>query len=172
MQQPQSISRRTLLRVVAAATLSSGLGWPAAARAGACEAVLLSCMDYRLVDDVARYMTGRDMANNYDHLMLAGASLGALNAARMRWRETFWDHLDVAIDLHKIHKVFVMDHRDCGAFRTFLGEAAVENADDEVAAHRDHLQTLARAIHARHHHLEVELLLMDLDGRVSEIPKG
>jgi carbonic anhydrase len=117
-------------------------------------------------------MDGRGMTNNYDHIGLAGAALGALNAARMRWRDTFWQHLDVAIELHHIRKVIVLDHRDCGAYRTFLGEAAVAEASVEIATHRDHLQTLERAIRIRHPRLEVELLLMELSGQVSVIPNS
>ena len=45
---------------------------------GAVDALLLSCMDYRLVDDTERYMAGRGLRDKYDHIVLAGASLGAL----------------------------------------------------------------------------------------------
>ncbi len=56
------------------------------ARAGGnVQALLLSCMDYRLVDDVARYMDGRGLTNDYDHVILAGASLGALTEREPAW---------------------------------------------------------------------------------------
>jgi carbonic anhydrase len=28
----------------------------------------------------------------------------------------------LAVDLHHIHQVIVMDHRDCGAYKVILGE--------------------------------------------------
>jgi hypothetical protein len=40
---------------------------------GQAEALLLSCIDYRLPGKIARYMEGRGLAANYDHMILAGA---------------------------------------------------------------------------------------------------
>jgi hypothetical protein len=71
--------RRNFLRLAAlgagAAVMSLA---PRPASAGQTDALLLSCMDYRLVDDITRYMDSRGMANKYDHIILAGASLGAV----------------------------------------------------------------------------------------------
>jgi len=91
-----------------------------AASAHTTEALLLSCMDYRLIDDIVRYMDGRGLTNQYDHVILAGASLGVLNDQFKNWGKTFWDHLKVSIDLHHIKRVILMDHRDCGAYKVIL----------------------------------------------------
>ena len=136
---------------------------------GNVEALLLSCMDYRLVDDIARYMDGRGMTNNYDHVVLAGASLGALVEAKPDWGKTFWDHVDVAKQLHHIHKVIIMDHRDCGAYKVFLGPDAVKDAEAETKSHTAQLRKLAAQVAAKHPDLGVELLLMSLDGSVEPI---
>lgn len=130
------------------------------------EALLLTCMDYRLTDAVERYMSGRGMRDQYDQVILAGAALGATTAQRPAWNTTFWEHLDVAIQLHSIHKVMVMDHRDCGAFRVFLGEDFAKDRAKETAIHTETLRDLAKQIHEKYPKLEVELLLMDLDGKV------
>src|SRR5215218_3931485 len=90
--------RRVFLRasVVAgvAAALSSGVGAESLAsilRADGphgshqAEALLLTCMDYRLHDETERYMTGRGLRNKYDQIVLAGASLGAVTETRPDW---------------------------------------------------------------------------------------
>ena len=160
-------SRRSALRAIAlgggAALLTS---LPAAAVAGHVDVLLLSCMDYRLMDDVSAYMQGRGMKDAYDHLILAGASLGALTDKRPAWGKTFWEHLEVAIQLHSVKKVMVIDHRDCGAYRVFLGEAAVSTPAKELAEHELYLRKLRAEIRKRHPKLEVELGLMGLDGKV------
>jgi hypothetical protein len=38
--------------------------------AGQTEALLLSCMDFRLIDDTARYMASRGLTGKYDHIIL------------------------------------------------------------------------------------------------------
>ena len=160
------LTRRGVMAVAAGAAASAAS--PATA-AGHCDVLLLSCMDYRLVDDLARYMDGRGLRDDYDHAILAGASLGALTDRRPDWGRTFWEHLDTAIELHHISRVMVIDHRDCGAYRLFLGEKAVDTPAKELAAHSAELRRLREAIKAKHSRLEVELDLMALDGSVQTI---
>jgi hypothetical protein len=52
----------------------------------------------------------------YDHVVLAGAALGAVQKEKKHWGETFFDHLGLAVKLHKVRTVFVMEHRECGAY--------------------------------------------------------
>jgi len=137
--------------------------------AGATDALLLSCMDFRLMDDIERYMSGRGLRDKYDHIVLAGASLGALTDKYPAWRETFWSHVDISIQLHHIRRVIVMDHRDCGAYKVFLGEDFAKDAKKETAAHAAQLKKLSGEIKKKHPKLEVELLLMALDGKVEKI---
>ena len=171
MHQPfltsRALSRRSVvsLGVCAACALGSS---PAAA-AGHCDVMLLSCMDYRLTGDIVRYMDGRGLGGDYDHVVLAGAALGAQTRRRPAWRPTFWQHLDAAVSLHQIKKVMVLDHRDCGAYRLFLGERAVDTPEKEHAAHVAELRRLRQQINARRRGLEVELGLMALDGSVETI---
>ncbi len=170
---PAAAHRRGFLTLAAlaggAALLAPMLPTPARA-AGAIDALLLSCMDYRLVDDVVRYMDGRGLTNRYDHVILAGASLGALTEKKPEWGAAFWDHVAIAKDLHRIKRVMVMDHRDCGAYKVFLGEDFGADPAKETAVHADNLRRLAAMIRERHPDLEVELLLMALDGGVESVP--
>jgi carbonic anhydrase len=151
-----------------ALTLPAGM----ARAAGKTEALLLSCMDFRLIDETERYMTSRGLRNKYDHVILAGASLGALTDKYPAWNKTFWEHLDVAIELHQIHKVMVMDHRDCGAYKVVLGEDFSKDRAKETAIHTEKLRELRQQLNAKYPKLEVELLLMSLDGKVEKVVKN
>ena len=168
------VSRRHALKMtlLGGGAIIGGLAVTAPARAGGggAEALLLSCMDYRLVDDIVRYMDGRRLTNNYDHVVLAGAALGATSDKFPGWNATFWEHLDVAIKLHHIKKVIVLDHRDCGAYRIVLDKNLT--GDEEKAAHAERMNTLATTITQKYPDLAVELLLMDLDGAVEPIARG
>jgi len=136
---------------------------------GKADVLLLSCMDFRLIDETERYMTERGFRNNYDHVILAGASLGVLVEDHPAWGKTFWEHLDVAIQLHHEHKVVVMDHRDCGAYKLVFGEDYALDPEKETAVHTGKLNELKKLIQEKHPELEVELLLMNLSGEVEII---
>lgn len=161
-----ALSRRAILAGAAAA---GGMLWAGRASAsGHAEVLLLTCMDYRLVNEIEAYMTGRGLRDDYDHLIVAGASIG-VNQGNSAWATAFWEHLDLAIKLHSERKVLVIDHRDCGAYKLLLGEAAVATPEMELAAHTGQLHTFGEAVKQRHPELEVELALMSLDGSVQTI---
>jgi len=83
--------------------------------------LLLSCMDLRLLDDMCEFMEGDNLANRYDQLVFAGAALGVMQPTHAPWREVFFQHLDIAVQLHEIRDVYIMEHRNCGAYTHFLG---------------------------------------------------
>jgi carbonic anhydrase len=160
-------SRRRFLQLAA---LGGGAGLLATLRdarsAGGTDVFLLSCMDFRLMDDIERYMAGRGLRDKYDHVILAGASLGAVTDKFPAWNKTFWEHLDIAIKLHNIHTVMIMDHRDCGAYKLVLGEAHMKDPKTERDTHSTQLKTLKGMINRKYPRLQVETLLMELDGKV------
>lgn len=160
-------SRRKFLKLAA---LGGGVSLlavlPEARSAGGTDVFLLSCMDFRLMDDIERYMAGRGLRDKYDHVILAGASLGAITDRFPAWNKTFWEHLDIAIKLHNIHTVMIMDHRDCGAYKVILGEAHAKDPKTEKDSHSAQLKKLRGMITGKYPKLKVETLLMGLDGKV------
>jgi hypothetical protein len=170
--RPKTVSRRQAMQAVAlggGAALLTTLA-PGVSRAGGhTEMLLLTCMDFRLTGAVDNYMEARGLAGKFDHVILAGASLGALNDRFPAWAEVFWAHLDLAIQLHDVHRVMIIDHRDCGAYKMILGEATVKDADTELKTHVKQLYALRSAIQTRKPGMEVEIGLMDLQGRVLQI---
>ena len=158
-----------LLGLGASAALVGGVMRPLPVGAAKTDILLLNCMDYRLVDEVTRYMASRGLTNKYDQVSLAGAALAATTEKYPAWGQTFWEHLDVAITLHKIRKVMVIHHRDCGAFKVILGKDFAKDPAAETTIHTEVSQRLSRAIQQKHPNLEVELLLMALDGKVEKI---
>lgn len=76
------------------------------------DVLLLTCMDFRFFLTIAEMMEGI----KYDHVILAGAALGAVQKEKEYWGQTYFDHLGLAVKLHKVRNVWVMEHRDCGAY--------------------------------------------------------
>ena len=79
----------------------------------------LSCIDYRLFDATIELLKHDCCVSKFDHTILAGASLGYNQSDYPNWSSTLLDHIDLAIELHKIKKIVVIDHEDCGAYKLF-----------------------------------------------------
>lgn len=141
--------------------------------------VLLSCMDLRLINELSAFMDRDNLTNRYDHLVMAGASLGPLQKTYPNWSDTFFEHLRIAIQLHHPEDVYIVEHRACGAYREFLklefGNSPAEQRE-ERKVHRAKANKLARAIRkwskgekdaeGNPVHLRVHSFLMDLRGDV------
>lgn len=141
--------------------------------------LLLSCMDPRLLDDTVDFMNHDNLENRYDHVILAGAALGALGGCLSEyahWRSVFFDHLEAACKLHQIEEVYILEHRHCGAYHKVF-KVAPEFGDSaeglllEAACHRKYAELLEDEIDAwakkRKISLRVRSFLMGLRGDVS-----
>ena len=160
-------SRRSVFRLLAAAGISVGFApvrqW---AQTPAYEAMLLSCIDPRVVDPVRNYMNARGLEGKYSQFTIAGAAVAVEANAFAAWRQTFWDNLAISVELHKIKRVFAIDHRDCGATRIAYGLQSVANAAAETDTHKRVLAAFRQDVQRRHAGVRVETGLMALDGSI------
>jgi len=114
-------------------TLESDLGHQA-------DILLLTCMDFRFFSKISEKMKGK----KYDHVILAGAALGVVGGKK-QWHDTFFDHLDLAIKLHSVNRVIVMEHRECGAYGPPPGFGLLPKEperDEERRVHCEQVETL------------------------------
>jgi carbonic anhydrase len=111
------------------------------------DVLLLTCIDFRFFKEIARLMGNV----KYDHLILAGAALGAVVPAKQKtWGETFTDHVSIARQLHpSIKRFIVMEHRHCGAYGPAPGFGLLPANPDlllETLAHVQQVLTLKQRI--------------------------
>jgi hypothetical protein len=77
--------------------------------------LLLTCIDYRYPRRILDAMQRLGPVMPYDQFILAGSSLGA---CRKDWREVLVQHIAGARELgHRIERLVILDHRDCGAYQ-------------------------------------------------------
>lgn len=168
-----SISRRGFGSMLAGAAGLSLL--PLAARAGNVDTLCVTCIDYRFVNkDVTWLNTELGLAfNNYDIVALAGASLAAIKTAVPQTTAGFWDQIKIAIDLHHIKKVILLDHMDCGAYRVAYGAPPndpVLPPEQELAKHKLVMPQVAAMLRAAPYKLAAASYLMPLSGPPIAIP--
>ncbi len=161
------MDRRALGKLLAGATGAAAL--PGAAKAATVTALAITCIDYRLVDDAVRYFDHRKMTNDYDQVSLAGASLAAVSDKFPTSNAAFWDHVGIAKTLHHIHKVVVVDHRDCGAYKVAFGKNYQGEHAAETVQHKQVMEEVKAKLAKTHPDLESEFYLMALDGKVERV---
>ena len=79
------------------------------------EAMVLSCIDPRFQAKVFDHLKRKKLTGKYSAFTIAGAAIGVTHKKFKKWHFTFWDNLEASIKLHKISKLIVLNHKDCGA---------------------------------------------------------
>ena len=102
--------------------------------------LLLTCMDSRYPQRILDTMDSLGLRGKYDQLILVGASLGVVH--KDEWQKTFLDQLGFALEHHHVSEVFILDHRDCGAYKYFLGVTP----DDPAKERQAHLEVCKEAV--------------------------
>ena len=128
---------------------------------------VFSCIDPRFQTRLEEHLIqDKKLHGDYDAFNLAGAELGAIKD--VRWRKTFFEHLQLGIDLHGINYVYCYSHLDCGFYKAMLG---IEK-DDQVSEHSKYLRRMKKTIQRQFPNLGFRGFVMMLDGKIKEVVKG
>ncbi len=161
--------RRDFLRAAGIAGLATAFPFAVGAAEGNYEAMLLSCIDPRMVEPVYKYMAGRGLTGRYSQFVIAGAAIAVVAPKFEAWHRTFWDNLGTSYQLHRITRVIAIDHRDCGAAKIAYGPDSVATPQAETETHRKVLAEFREQMHRRHPAITVETGLMALDGSLQPL---
>ncbi len=132
------------------------------------KALVITCMDFRLIDDAVNYLNTKGYNNNYDEFILAGASLGYNQKTYSAWTETLDKHIELSEKLHEIKEVIVIDHMNCGAYKIFYNKETISEKD-EIDLHKQNLLKFRKTIKSKYPHIKVKTLLMKLTGEVLDV---
>lgn len=83
-------------------------------------------------------MEGDNLSNRYDQLVFAGSALGVIQQDHESWYDVFLQHLDIVVQRHQIQDVYIMEHRDCGAYPKFLGQNG-KYGDSQLEQNREEM---------------------------------
>ena len=86
------------------------------------KAMVLSCMDPRFQHLVHNHLKKKKLMGKYSAFTIAGAAVGVTHKKFNQWHKTFYNNLATSIQLHKIEKLIVINHKDCGAAKIANGK--------------------------------------------------
>jgi hypothetical protein len=168
-----TIDRRQFLRhLVGAGVLTTALTIaPASARAEkkVPKALVLSCIDYRILEAERYFLSLQNLGGQYDFTALAGASLALSGLPHQYDAEAFWDQLDISYRLHQIEKVLILDHQDCAVYKYKIDPTITDNPELELSTHTEYLSKAYWAIRERYPALNIELYFVKLNTDVKQI---
>ena len=125
------------------------------------EAMVLSCIDPRFQSKVFNYLKRRKLVGKYSSFTIAGAAVGITNKNFKKWQKTFIENLSTSIQLHKINRLIVINHKDCGAAKLVNGKNQFDEFN-ENKIHEDSFKKLKKILNKKFPKLYYEFYLMNL----------
>ena len=125
------------------------------------EAMVLSCIDPRFQPKVYKYLKAKKLTGRYSSFTIAGAAIGVTAKKFKKWQSTFIDNLSTSIKLHKINKLIVINHRDCGAAKIINGKKKFDTTI-ENKIHKDSFRKIKKIVSKKFPTLKVNFKILSL----------
>ena len=129
------------------------------------EAMVLSCIDPRFQSIVYNYLKKKKLNGKYSSFTIAGAAVGVTASKFKKWHKVFWDNLDTSIRLHKINKLIVINHRDCGAAKIINRKKDFSKVN-ETKIHENSFKKIKKIFKKKYPKLKIELKLISLNKKI------
>ena len=129
--------------------------------------MVLSCIDPRFQPVVFNYLKKRGLKGKYSSFTIAGSAIGVTAQKFKNWHRTFWDNLETSIKLHKIKKLIVINHRDCGAAKIINGKKKFDNFN-ETEIHKNSFTKIKKRFKNKYPNLKIETNLVSLNKNVEK----
>ena len=127
--------------------------------------MVLSCIDPRFQPIVYSYLKKKKLNGKYSSFTIAGAAIGVTANKFKKWHKTFWDNIETSIKLHKIEKLIVINHRDCGAAKIINGKKEFSKIN-ETKVHMKSFQKIKKKFKGKYPNLKIELSLISLNKKI------
>ena len=127
--------------------------------------MVLSCIDPRFQPVIYKYLKKKKLNGKYSSFTIAGAAVGVTAQKFKKWHKTFWDNIDISIKLHKIKKLIVINHRDCGAAKLVNGKKEFSKIN-ETNVHKNSFKKIKKIFEKKYPKLKIELKLISLNNKI------
>ena len=131
------------------------------------KAMVLSCMDPRFQPLVYSYLKKKKLTGKYSAFTIAGSAIGVTHNKFKKWHSVFIENLSTSIKLHRIEKLIVINHTDCGAAKIANGKKEFTSIN-ENKIHILSFNKIKKIIKKKFPKLKIDLNLMSINRKIKK----
>jgi carbonic anhydrase len=131
------------------------------------KAMALSCIDPRFQSIVSNFLNKKKLRGKYSSFTIAGGSIGVTSNKFKSWHTTFWENLSASIKLHKIPKLIVINHTDCGVAKIVNGKKKFSK-EKEKKIHHDSFIKIKKILKKKYPKIKIDLNIISLNGKIKK----
>ena len=129
--------------------------------------MVLSCIDPRFQPLVYNYLKMKKLTGKYSAFTIAGSAIGVTHDKFKKWHSVFIENLSTTIKLHKIEKLIVINHTDCGAAKIANGNKRFDSLIEENI-HKSSFIEIKRKIKKKFPKIKIDLNLISLNNKIKK----
>jgi carbonic anhydrase len=99
-----------------------------------CKNLIIHCIDFRFIQALQQFMQNEELIGDCDVIALAGAGKNIVSPEDESEKNVFLSQVDISKKLHRVSKMYVVQHMDCGAFG---GHTAFASLEEEIHAQKE-----------------------------------
>ena len=124
-----------------------------------CQAIVLSCIDFRFNQQMIEELKKRGI-DKFDLKCDAGGVKYLISEDKPGVRDWILENIDTAKRLHKIEKIVLINHYDCGAYG---GNSTWESDESQTKFQSDELAQAKSMLSQKYPDLSIETILARLE---------
>ena len=129
--------------------------------------MVLSCIDPRFQPLIYNYLKRKKLTGKYSAFTIAGSAIGVTHNKFKKWHSVFIENLSTTIKLHKIEKLIVINHTDCGAAKIANGNKKFDSLIEENI-HKSSFIDIKRKIKKKFPKIKIDLNLISLNNKIKK----
>ena len=129
--------------------------------------MVLSCIDPRFQPLVYNFLKRKKLIGKFSAFTIAGGAIGVTHKRFKNWHSVFLENLSTSIQLHKIERLIVINHTDCGAAR-IVNENKKFNSLSENNIHKISFYKIKQKVKKKFPKLKVDLNLISLNNKIKK----
>lgn len=108
------------------------------------KALVLHCMDFRFQKGLNEWLQSQGLVHNYDLVAAAGGAKNLVDPAQPTDVEFIERQIDISKRLHAVTEVWLINHRDCGAYGKIFA-----TPEEETQRHTNDLAKAKEMVEAK-----------------------
>ena len=123
-----------------------------------CSTIIIHCIDFRLINKIREWMDENGLKNDSDVLSLAGGIKDLVDGSK-EIQDFILKQIGVSYNLHNARKVIIIQHSDCGAYKTSYNFI---DGEDEFAQQLEDTNTAEEMIKNYYDDIAVEKIWIQM----------
>lgn len=120
-----------------------------------CSTLIILCIDFRLPEDIYKYLKGKGLSKDYDSLTFVGGVKSLVSPPNPQVLDFILWEIGIPVEKHHIKQIILCNHTNCAAYES----EEFNSFEEECAFHVEEMKKARAIISSKYPGPKINLLL-------------